>query len=173
MGTVIFGHFTDEHDLLEGIKELQEKKIQIQDVRTPFPVHGLDAVLKLRRSHLPKIAFFAGAVGGTLGLLFQIWVFTQGWPLNFGGKPFMSIPSFIPVTFELTVLFAAYTMGIAFLIRSQLGPGAEPDILDELVTDDHFQIILTPESNDLTDEELQQALSGIGAMDVKLITGQQ
>lgn len=173
MAAIIYGHFTDELDLLEGIRELQEKGIQIDDVRTPFPVHGLDQVLKYRRSHLPKVAFLAGVVGGTLGLLFQIWVFTQGWPLNFGGKPFLSLPSFIPVTFELTVLFAAYTMGIAFLVRSKLGPGSEPDILDELVTDDHFQIILSDKNNQMNETELSAALAGIGALDVKLVKGKQ
>jgi hypothetical protein len=173
MGAIVYGHFTDEQDLLHGIKALQEKGITIEDVRTPFPVHGLDAVLKLRRSHLPKVAFLAGIVGGTIGLGFQIWVFTQGWPLNFGGKPFMSIPSFIPVTFELTVLFAAYTMGIAFLVRSKLGPGQIPDILDELVTDDHFQIILSEKKNKMNDIELSAALTATGALDVKLLKGEQ
>ena len=173
MGAVIYGHFTDELDLIEGIKELQAKGIAIEDVRTPFPVHGLDTLLKYRRSHLPKVAFFAGAVGGTLGLLFQIWVFTKGWPLNFGGKPFLSLPSFIPVTFELTVLFAAYIMGMAFLIRSSLGPGSQPDILDELVTEDHFQIILTSGNNQLSEEELSDALTAAGALDVKLLKGKQ
>ncbi|MFA9392538.1 MAG: DUF3341 domain-containing protein [Prolixibacteraceae bacterium] len=173
MGAIIFGHFTDEQDLLYGIKELQEKGITIEDVRTPFPVHGLDGVLKLRRSHLPKVAFLAGIVGATVGMGFQIWVFTQAWPLNFGGKPFMSIPSFIPVTFELTVLFAAYTMGIAFLVRSKLGPGQIPDILDELVTDDHFQIILSNKNNTMNEDELAFALKATGAMDVKLLKGEQ
>lgn len=169
MGTIVYGHFTDEHDLLHGIKELQEKGLVIDDVRTPFPVHGLDKVLKLRRSHLPKVAFIAGAVGGTLGLFFQIWVFTKGLPLVFGGKPFLAIPSFIPVTFELTVLFAAYTMGIVFLIRTGLGPGAQPDILDEMVTDDHFQIILSSKTNRHNEEELLAALTATGALDVKLL----
>lgn len=169
MGAIIYGHYTDELDLLHGINELQKKGIAIDDVRTPFPVHGLDGVLKLRRSSLPKVAFLAGAIGGALGLLFQIWVFTKAWPTNFGGKPFMSLPSFIPVTFELTVLFAAFTMGIAFLIRSKLGPGSKPDILDELVTDDHFQIILSPNSNQLSADDLAAALAATGALDVKLL----
>lgn len=172
MGAIVYGHFTDEHDLLHGIQELQEKGIQIEDVRTPFPVHGLDGILKLRRSHLPKVAFLAGVVGAVVGMGFQVWVFTKGWPINFGGKPFMSIPSFIPVTFELTVLFAAYTMGISFLVRSKLGPGQIPDILDELVTDDHFQIILSEKTNTLSDEELSKALSDTGALDVKLLKGE-
>ena len=173
MGAIVYGHFTDELDLLEGVKELQNKGIVIDDVRTPFPVHGLDAVLKYPRSHLPKVAFLAGIIGGTLGMFFQIWVFTKGWSLNIGGKPFMSIPSFIPVAFELTVLFAAYAMGIAFLIRSNLGPGSIPDILDEEVTDDHFQIILTVKNNKRSDSELMELLKATGALDVKQVKAKQ
>lgn len=173
MGAIVYGHFTDELDLLASIKELQEKGIKINDVRTPFPVHGLDAVLKLRRSHLPKVAFIGGAIGGSLALWFQIWVFTKGWPINFGGKPYLSLPSFIPVTFEMTVLFAAFLMGTAFLLRSGLGPGAEPDILDELVTEDHFQIILSDKENSMNEDELMAALSATGAMDVKLLKAEK
>lgn len=167
MKSLIYGYFTDEPDLIQAIKELQDKGIQIEDVRTPFPVHGLDAVLKYRRSRIPKIAFIAGAAGGALGLLFQIWVFTKAWPLVIGGKPFLSIPSFIPVTFELTVLFAAIAMVIAFLVRSNLGPGSIPDILDDEVTNDHFQIILSGSYNSIPDNELAEALEATGALGVK------
>ncbi|SHF64473.1 quinol:cytochrome c oxidoreductase membrane protein [Mariniphaga anaerophila] len=169
MGAIVYGHFTDELDLLNAVKELKNKKIHIADVRTPFPVHGLDTALKYPRSHLPKIAFAAGLIGGSLGLLFQIWVFTKGWPLNFGGKPYLSIPSFIPVTFELTVLFAAFAMGIAFLLRSNLGPGKIPNILDDDVTNDHFQVILAAKNNNLSEIELAEALEAAGAIDVKQV----
>lgn|SRR5690554_2299101 len=166
MKSIIYGYFTDELELLEAVKELQGKGIQISDVRTPFPVHGLDAVLKYPRSRLPKLAFVAGLAGGALGLLFQIWVFTSAWPLVIGGKPFMAIPSFIPVTFELTVLFAAIGMVVAFLVRSNLGPGSIPDILDEEVTNDHFQIIISKSDNSFSDSELAAALSSTGALGV-------
>lgn len=169
MGAIVYGHFTDELDLLRAVEELQDKGISIADVRTPFPVHGLDGLLKFRRSNLPKVAFIGGLIGGSLGLIFQIWVFTKAWPLNIGGKPYLSIPSFIPVTFELTVLFAAFAMGIAFLLRSNLGPGSIPDILDEGVTDDHFQIILSEKNNKISETELAEALSATGALDVKQV----
>ncbi|MFW6310550.1 MAG: DUF3341 domain-containing protein, partial [Prolixibacteraceae bacterium] len=163
------GYFTDEHDLLDAVKELQNKGIKIADVRTPFPVHGLDTVLKMPRSRLPRVAFIGGAIGGALGLLFQIWAFTVAWPMNIGGKPQLALPSFVPVTFELTILFAAFAMGFAFLIRSNLGPGQIPDILDEDVTDDHFQIILSAENNRISESELTAALSATGALDVKQV----
>lgn len=167
MGSIVYGHFTDENDLLNAVKELQGKNIKIADVRTPFPVHGLDTVLKYKRPNLPKIAFAAGAIGGILGFAFQAWVFTEAWPLNIGGKPYLAIPSFIPVTFELTVLFAAFAMVFAFLINSNLGPGKIPQILDDDVTDDHFQIILSEKNNNLTPNELTEALTDTGAMNIK------
>lgn len=169
MRSIIYGYFTDELDLLEAVKHLQSKDIKIEDVRTPFPVHGLDTVLKIPRSKLPKVAFIGGVIGGSLGLLFQIWVFTMAWPLVIGGKPFLSLPSFIPVTFELTVLFAAFAMVIVFLIRSNLGPGSLPDILDDEVTNDHFQIILSDRNNSISDAELAEALTSTGALGIKNI----
>ena len=169
MGAIVYGHFTDELELLEAVKELKNKGIQIADVRTPFPVHGLDAALKFSRSNLPKVAFIAGTIGAILMFYFQYWVFTEGWPLNFGGKPYFSILSSIPGTFEITILFAAFAMGFAFLLRSNLGPGKIPDILDENVTDDHFQIILSEKNNSLSETELVEVLRATGALDVKQV----
>ncbi len=161
----VSGYYLDDKDLVEGIKALQEKNIEIADVRTPFPVHGLDKVLKLRRSRLPRAGFFAGAMGTAIGFGFQAWVFTEAWPLNFGGKPFLSVPSFIPVTFELTVLFAAFALVFGFLISSKLGPGADNIIFDEEVTNDRFQILLEVTASD--SEVLQAELQSAGAEGVQ------
>lgn len=161
----VSGYYLDDKDLVEGIKALQEKNIEIADVRTPFPVHGLDKVLKMRRSNLPKAGFFAGAMGTAIGFGFQAWVFTEAWPLNFGGKPFLSVPSFIPVTFELTVLFAAFALVFGFLIRSGLGPGAPNIIYDEEVTNDRFQILLEVKSGN--SDQLQLDLKSVGAEGVQ------
>jgi len=151
--------------LVDGIRALQEKSIEITDVRTPFPVHGLDKVLKMRRSRLPRAGFIAGALGALIGFGFQAWVFTQAWPLNFGGKPFLSVPSFIPVTFELSVLCAAFALVFGFLMRSGLGPGAPNVIFDEEVTNDRFQILLEVKGDN--SEQLQAELQSAGAEGVQ------
>lgn len=164
--TFISGYYLDDKDLIEGIKTLQENNVEITDVRTPFPVHGLDKVLKMRRSRLPRAGFIAGTIGLIIGFGFQAWVFTEAWPLNFGGKPFLSVPSFIPVTFELTVLFAAFALVFGFLISSKLGPGADNVIFDEEVTNDRFQILL--KANDNNSDELKEALQLAGAEGVQL-----
>lgn len=166
---VVTGYFNDEKDLKSAIKQLQENDISIADVFTPFPVHGLEKLLKYRRTHIPKIGFWAGAAGTAAALGFQIWVNTLEYPIIFGGKPYLSLPSFIPVTFELTVLFSAFAMVFAFLVRSNLGLGAKNTIYDPRITDDRFLILLEPaEDKEEKLNQLKEHLSGTGANDVKV-----
>lgn len=157
--------FDDEHQLMDAIKELRNQNVRIRDVFTPFPVHGLDHLLGYRRSNIPKVGFWGGFIGAAAGLGFQAWVFTKAYPINFGGKPFFSLPSFIPVTFECTILFAAFAMVFAFLIRSKLGLGAKNKIYDERSTNDKFVLILESagdnESSDFSVQ--QQILENFGA----------
>lgn len=79
------------------------------DSYTPFPVHGLDKAMGLGPSYLPWMVLVAGITGATLAMFFMIWVSAYDYPLNIGGKPTWSIPAFIPVTFEVTVLFSGLT----------------------------------------------------------------
>ncbi len=137
----VSAYYEDEKDLLKGIKKLKESGVIILDAFTPFPVHGLDKVLGIRRSWLPRVGFIGGAIGAFSGFFFQKWVFTVGYQMSIGGKPYFAAPSFIPVTFECTVLFAAFAMVIAFLFRSKLGLGAENKIYDPKITDDHFVVV--------------------------------
>ena len=165
----ITAYFEDEGELKKSLKFLREKEAPIYDVFTPFPVHGLENILGYRRSHLPKVAFWGGAIGAAAGLGFQTWIFTQDWPLNFGGKPFFSLPSFIPVTFECTILFAAFSMVLAFFFRSNLGLGANNKIFDERATDDRFLIVLNIDDkneNDIT--QYQQYLTETGALGINV-----
>ncbi len=139
--------FDDEEPLILAVKKLIENKITIIDVLTPFPVHGLDKAMKMKPSRIPIVGFIFGALGGLLGFGFQSWVFTVDYPLIIGGKPYLSVPSFIPVTFEMTVLFAALGMVGAFLIKSKLKPKQNLDVLDERITDDRFVILLEQDDN--------------------------
>ncbi|WP_372752638.1 DUF3341 domain-containing protein [Labilibaculum sp.] len=142
MRRYISAYFEDEENLLRATKDLRARDVSIQDVLTPFPVHGLDHALGYKRSNLPTVAFICGAIGLAVAFGFQTWAFTVDYPLFIGGKPHFSIPAFIPITFELTVLFAAFGMATAFFIRSKLGPGANNVIHDERSTDDRFVIII-------------------------------
>lgn len=167
MNNYITAYYSDEEDLTAGLKQIQAKGVKIADVLTPFPVHGLDKVLGLRRSRLSMVAFAGGAIGGILGFIFQTWVFTNAYPINFGGKPYFAVPSFIPVTFELTVLFAAFSMVIAFFIFNGLGPGAKTIIHDERVTDDRFLMVVKADLQDSTKvNEIESILRDAGAQGI-------
>jgi hypothetical protein len=166
--TYISGYYDDDETLLSGLKQLKQNGVKIVDVLTPFPVHGLDTVLGYRRSWIARVGFIGGAVGAVSGFVFQTWVFTEAYPLVIGGKPYFAVPSFIPVTFECAVLFAAFAMVFAFLFRSHLGLGAENMIHDERITDDRFVVLASPSTD--TEESIHELQSQLQAAGVSGIT---
>lgn len=169
MNKYLTAYYLDEEDLIKGLKKIKSKGVEVSDVLTPFPVHGLDKVLGLRRSRLSVVAFAGGAIGATLGFIFQAWVFTRAYPINFGGKPYFAVPSFMPVTFELAVLFAAFSMVLAFLISNNLGPGSKNIIHDEQITDDRFLLVVKMDEKDEESiKEVENILSDAGAQGITL-----
>ena len=161
----IQAYYTDDEDLVKGLKSMKSAGVEILDVLTPFPVHGLDKILGYRRSWIARVGFIGGAIGAVTAFGFQSWVFTVSYPLNIGGKPFLSTPSFIPVTFELTVLFAAIAMVFAFLFRSRIGPGAKTFVHDVQITDDRFVVLvgLNGDPSDSHIKEVSKSLKEAGA----------
>ncbi len=151
---VLYGLYDDEQVLLSAVKAANKEHLDIMDVFTPFPVHGLDPLLGLKESRLHIAGFIYGAIGTLTAFLFMTWVFTRDWPIVFGGKPYFSAPSFIPITFELTVLFASIGMVVSFYIVCGLGPGITNTMLDDRITDDKF--CLAFEADDRSAEELDR-----------------
>jgi len=137
---IIYGLYNDEEDLLRAVKVARADHLEIMDVYTPFPVHGLDPLLGLSESRLHIAGFVYGALGTLTAFLGMSWIFTQDWPQIFGGKPHWSVPAFIPITFELTVLFAAIGMTVTFYVINGLGPGVVNPTIDLRITDDKFCI---------------------------------
>lgn len=133
--------FENEDDLLRAVSEARNSGFELLDVFTPFPVHGMDEVVGLRRSRLTWIAFAAGLLGLGFGMALQIWTSAYDWPLNVGGKPFNSFPLFIPVTFELTVLFSGLIAIGVLLAQNRMWLFSKKQIF-ERVTDDRFVMVL-------------------------------
>ena len=133
--------FDDEAALLRATRAVRRAGVEIADAFTPYAVHGLEEAMGLRRSRLTWVCFAAGLTGATCAIGFQIWTSAVSWPLNVGGKPFASIPAFIPVTFELTVLSAALASAFFFYFRSRLYPG-RPAAPPPRVTDDRFVLVV-------------------------------
>ena len=152
--TVLFGLYNDETELLDAVKVANEDHLNIMDVFTPFPVHGLDPLLGLEESRLHIGGFVYGALGTLTAFGFMTWVFTRDWPIIFGGKPFWSVPAFIPITFELTVLFSAIGMVVTFYTICGMAPGVTNPTLDDRITDDKFCIAF--ETDELNDTQVNK-----------------
>ena len=135
---VIFGLYDDETDLLSAVKQAKQEHLDIMDVFTPFPVHGLDPILGLKESRLHIVGFIFGMIGTLTAFGFMTWALASDWPIIYGGKPYWPVPSFIPVTFELTVLFASIGMVVTFYTVCGMGPGVSNPTLHDRITDDKF-----------------------------------
>jgi hypothetical protein len=140
---VLIGYFDSEEKVLDATRAAREAGYALHDVYTPYAVHGLDDAMGLKPSRLTWVCFGAGLLGCTAALSLQYYTSVVSWPLNVGGKPFNSFPAFIPVSFELTVLFAALFTVAAFLARTKLFPGNKRQALPR-VTDDRFALALEP-----------------------------
>lgn len=163
----IVGVFNDEDVLLNAVTKVRASGVKIHEVFSPFPVHGLDDRLGYKRSRLPIAAFLFGMTGTSLALLMQIWMLGFDWPMIIGGKNFVSLPPFIPVTFELTVLLSALGMVATFMIVSDLKPYRWPRQFDVRSTNDKHVMAIDIALNHSKDKgELLTILRDAGAEEV-------
>jgi hypothetical protein len=161
--------FDDDDVLLKAVKKLKEANYNIEEVFTPFPVHGLEKAAGLKNTRIAIASF----IYGVIGFLFATWMMNYmmivDWPQNIGGKPSFSfhenMPSFVPIMFELTVFFAAHLMVITFYMRSKLWPFKKAENPDVRTTDDHFMVEASTDGNIDT---LKEFLKNNGAKEIKL-----
>lgn len=162
----IVGIFEDEDVLLKAVENSRDKGVKIHEVYSPFPVHGFDEALGYKRSRLPIAAFLFGMTGTSLALLMQFWMLGYDWPMIIGGKNHASLPPFVPVTFELTVLLAAFGMVGTFFIVSDMKPYKYPRQFDLRSTDDKHVMAIDLANNKLSKDELASILKSNGASEV-------
>ncbi len=163
----LVGIFDNEQLVLDGVRKVRAGGVKIHEVFTPFPVHGLDEVLGYKRTRLPIAAFIFGLAGTSLALLMQIWMLGYDWPMIIGGKNYVSLASFIPVTFELTVLLSALGMVATFILVSDMKPYRWPRQFDVRSTDDkHVMAIDLVENTKLTKDQIAALLRDAGASEV-------
>ena len=156
---IIHAIFDDEQDVLSVVKDLRDENIVVSEVYSPFPIHGLDPVLGLKETRMAITAFIYGCIGLSFGALLIYYIMISGvgksWPMNIGGKPnftfYHNLPSFVPIMFECTVLFAGHLMSLTYLFRNRLYPGATTTSPDPRTTDDKFlvEVIYTDNKSDI------------------------
>ena len=116
----VLAQFDDPGALLVAAESVRDAGFKKWDCFTPFPVHGLDAAMGLRPTILPRIVLAGGLTGCASGLLLQWFTNAHDYRYLVSGKPFFSLPAFIPVTFELTILFASISAFVGMIVLNDL-----------------------------------------------------
>ncbi|MGK5081881.1 DUF3341 domain-containing protein [Bdellovibrionota bacterium FG-1] len=168
----VIGFFDDPHALIEATQKVREARYEKFDAFTPYPVHGLDYAQGLKRSPLPFVTLGAGLTGFGLAFVLQYWTSAVDWPLIVGGKPFHSWPAFVPIYFELTVLFAALSTVAAMFIFNGL-PNLKRRIFDASLTCDRFALVIEAASGAefkaFSESEATEFLKKVGAQEVRSV----
>jgi len=139
---VFMSVYEHEEDILGVVGAARQKGLTIIDVFSPYAIHGLERIAGFRPSRLPIVAFILGLTGTTFMTWFAFWTSAVSWPINVGGKPWNSLPGFVPVIFELTVLFAGVGSVLVLFARARLWPGKKAEMPFEGVTNDRFALLL-------------------------------
>src|SRR6201993_2569636 len=161
----VVGIFTDEEVLFPAIRKVRTAGYKIHDVYTPMPIHGMDHALGLRETSLHTAGFIYRMTGTTTALSGIGWVFKSAWPVNIGGKSHFDLPAWIPITFELTVLFSAVGMVLTFCYLCQMAPFVRKHHFSLRSTDDLFVMVIecTAKTNVA---DLEAFMKTAGASDV-------
>ncbi len=163
----LIGIFEREQDVLAATRTARERGLKVADVYTPYAVHGLDEAMGLQPSRLPWVCFALGLFGAAFKVWFEFWTTAVDWPINVGGKPWNSLPAFVPITFEVMVLFAGVSTVIAFFLVSRLRPGKKPRLAAPGVTNDRFALVLEQNDAAFDPERIGRMLEGFNAVEVR------
>ncbi len=164
---LLLATFAREEDLLEATLAVRGDGLRIRDAYTPHAVHGLAEAMSLPPSRLPWVCFALGLFGAAAKVWFEYWTTGVDWPLNVGGKPWNSLPAFVPVTFEVMVLFAGLSTVAAFLLVARLWPGKPAAPPQAGVTNDRFLLVLEEADASFDRGKVQALLEGCHAVTVE------
>ena len=155
---------------MSAVKQVKAARYHIEEIYTPFPVHGLDKAMGLAPTRIAIASFIYGCIGLTVAILMMNFIMIDDWPQDIGGKPSFSyienMPAFVPIMFELTVFFAAHLMVITFYLRSRMWPFKNAENPDPRTTDDHFLMEIAVDGNE---KELTALLKESGAVEINLV----
>ncbi|MDX2359227.1 MAG: DUF3341 domain-containing protein [Crocinitomicaceae bacterium] len=169
---VLYAMYDDDDVLKDGAKKLVAKGVKVEEVFSPFPIHGIDPIIGVEQTRLGIFAFIYGMLGLTIATLGMRYFMVTDWPMNIGGKPnftyLENILAFIPVTFEFTVLCAAHGMAITYLIANRTLPGMKAENPDPRTTDDRFVMELrTSQNTQFTAQELEAMVKDTGIVELE------
>jgi hypothetical protein len=167
---VIHVLYNDDDVLLDAVKATRSAHHHIEEIYTPFPVHGLDKAMGLAPTRIAICAFIYGLIGLSVATWMMNYIMIEDWPQDIGGKPSFSyiqnMPAFVPIMFEMTVFFAAHLMVHTFYLRSKLWIGKKAENPDPRTTDDHFLMEVAVHGDE---QEMVSFFERTGAVEIKIV----
>lgn len=160
----ILGVFKDEESLVEAFEKVKSKGVLPVEVYTPYPVHEILEGMG-NKTKITHAAFFYGLFAAIGILSFLTWAASYSWPLNYGGKPFNSFPSFIVVTIVATILSITLLTLFTFSARAKIFPGKVPEIFHERATDDRFVMVIDKKSMGNNTDEINSIITEYGEIE--------
>jgi len=166
----VTGLFHSADEITQAAKEVNKAGYKKFDIHTPYPVHGLEKAMKLKRSTLGYIAFILSAIGAISAILLMWWTMSVSYPLNISGKPFFSLPAFVPIMFELAVLTASVVgvvlmLTIFFRFPNHSHPLHDTEYM-KAVSSDKYGMVIESDDPQFDIDKAKSFLSSIGATDI-------
>ncbi len=161
----VVGYYSSVENILEAARKTRTRQFKKWDTFTPFAIHGMDDAMGIKRTPLPYISFGAGFVGLITAIILLGWTHYYSWPLNIGGKPLFALPAYIPIMFELTVLFCGVTTAVVMFTFFLKLPNFTKKIFHPDITNDRFALAIQVESPDEA-EAVKRFLKEIQAQDI-------
>ncbi len=171
----VLAQFANPAELIHGAEKVRDAGFKKFDCHSPFPIHGMDEAMGLKRSVLGYIVFVFGLLGAAGGFALQAWVHTKAYPLTYSGKPYFSWQAFIIITFGLMVLAGALSSVLGLFHLSKL-----PRFWDSLFysdqfkkfSDDGFFISIESKDPNFDADKTINFLESIGGTNVEIIKGE-
>lgn len=166
----ILAEFRNPKELLDAAKRVKDSGFSDFDAYTPFPFHGLEEAMGLKKSKLGWMVVAGGLAGGGGILWLMIWVMTDAWTLNISGKPLLNLPIYVPITFEITVLISAFAAVFGMLYLNGL-PKFNNALFNvdrfEKATDDGFFICIEATDNLFSEKSVNKLFTDAGATHIE------
>lgn len=162
----IAGIWEEEHLILKAASKTREAGFSKFEVISAYPVHGMEEACGIKRSWIPYVTFTMGFVGLVFGLWLTWWTSSVDWAVNVGGKPFFSLPAFIPIMFELTILLAALS-SVAALFYACGIPRMDPPSIDPDLTSHKFAVFIPYNDMGYDESKIEKMFKELGATEVK------
>jgi hypothetical protein len=165
----IMAEFDNPSDLVAAARQTFAAGYRRINGYSPYPIEELTEAIGFTKTSLPLIVFVGGLIGGLGGFFMQYWMEVIDYPLNVGGKPFNSWPAFIPITFECTVLVAAFSAVLGMLLLNKLPQPYHPVFNAPnfaLATRDKFFLVIEANDPKFKHDEATKFMNTLGAMGV-------